>query len=143
MNLDVSMPRDLRQRRRRIGYAAIVAVGIADTTEVFRLATAENIEGHLGDLQPGRWEPLHFARVVWTPGMAVARTITARTERFLADTGYALGQHWFNAPLDLLDQLITAEARSLNTRTWSHAELVEKLRKQADDEADRFAQGVY
>ena len=73
----------------------------------------------------------------------MARTIVMGTERFLTDTGHALGQHWFRAGLDVLDDLIVAEATRLKSPTWSHPELITRLRGQANREADRFAEGVF
>ena len=143
MPLDVAMPRDLLQRRKNTGYAAICAVGFKADTGVFRLATAENIEAHLSLLQPGTWQPLYFVRLVWTPGLAVARTIVVGAERMLARAGAELGQHWFRAGLEILDELIAAEARNLKTPIWSHPELIARLRGQASREADRFAEGVF
>lgn len=143
MPVDVSMARDLRIRRKTIGYCAICAVGIEGDPGVFRLATAESIENHLPQLQPGTWHQLHLARVVWTAGFPVARTIVMKAEKFLTDTGHALGQHWYRAPLDLLDQIILAEQRSLNARLWTHQELVALLRRHANEEADRYAEGVF
>lgn len=143
MPVDVSMPRDLIKRRKNAGYAAICAVGFKSDPGVFRIATAENVEGHLSLLQPGTWEPLHFERLIWTPGLAVARTIVVGAEKFLTDLRLHLGQHWFRADLDVLDQLILSEARKLNSPFWSNAELIIRLRTQANKEADRFAEGVY
>jgi hypothetical protein len=37
--------------------------------------------------------------------------------------------------------LIKAEAISLRARTWTHQELIDRLQKQLDEEADRFAAG--
>lgn len=140
MPIDIDMPRDLLQRRKKTGYAAICAVGFKADPGVFRLATAENIEAHLSLIQPGTWQPLHFERVVWTPGLAVARTIVLAVERFFASAH--LGQHWFRIPLEALDIAIAAESISLKTSTWSHPELIARLRGQADREADRFAAGI-
>lgn len=140
MPVDVTMSRDLLHRRKVIGYAAIVAVGFDADPGVFRLATAENVEAHLPQLQPGRWEKLHFSRVIWTPGLAVARTIVSAVERFLTSTH--LGHHWFRSSLEVLDIAIAAEAMSIKASTWSQAELLARLKGQADREADRFAAGV-
>lgn len=143
MPVDARMSHDLRIRRKSIGYCAICAVGMEADRSVFRLATAQSIETHLADLQPGTWQALHFERVIWTPGFAVARTIVLKVERFLTDVGHSLGNHWYRAKLDLLDQLIVAEQRSLNTRLWTHQELIARLKSHADEEADRFAEGVF
>lgn len=141
--IDISMSRDLRLRRKQIGYCAICAVGMADEPGVFRLATAESIETHLAQLQPGTWHQLQFERVIWSPGFPVARTIVTKAEKFLTDVGHALGNHWYRAPLDLLDQLILAEQRSLNARLWTQQELIARLRSHANEEADRYAEGVF
>jgi hypothetical protein len=141
--INIAMPRDLRIRRKSIGYCAICAVGMEADRSVFRLATAQSIEQHLADLQPGTWHELQFDRVWWTPGPAVARTIVLKVERFLTEVGHSLGNHWYSAPLELLDQLIVAEQRSLNTRLWTHQELIARLKTHADEEADRFAEGVF
>ena len=138
--LDIAMPRHLVQRRKNVGYAAVCAVGFDADLGVFRLATAENIEGHLPQLQAGRWERLHFAYVVWTPGLVVARTIVLGAERSLANCH--LGQHWYRASLDTLNSVLMAEAVALRSTVWSHAELIARLRGQADREADRFAAGI-
>ncbi len=140
--IDPSMSRDLTRRRKEAGYAAICAVGFAADPGVFRVATAENTEGHLSLLQPGTWQPLHFARLVWTPGLAVARTIVVGAEKFLTDIGASLGQHWFRAELNVLDDLIRAEAESLRSPLWTHLQLIARLRAKADEEADRFAAGI-
>ena len=140
MPVDIAMPRNLLQRRKNAGYAAICAVGFDADPGVFRLATAENIEGHLPLLQPGRWERLHLAHVAWTPGMAVARTIVLGAERFLAN--FHLGQHWYRASLKTLNSVLMAEAVALRSTIWSHPELIARLRGQADSEADRFAAGI-
>ncbi|RWB67583.1 hypothetical protein [Mesorhizobium sp.] len=137
------MSRDLRIRRKTIGYCAICAVGMVTDPEVFRLATAENVEAHLSQLQPGTWQALQFQRVLWTPGFAVARTIVVGVERFLTDVGNSLGNHWYRAPLELLDQLIVAQQMTLKARLWTHQELVARLRNHANEEADRFANGVF
>jgi hypothetical protein len=137
---DIAMPRDLVQRRKNVGYAAVCAVGFDADPGVFRLATAENIEGHLPLLQPGRWESLHFAHVVWTPGLLVARTIVLGAERSLANCH--LGQHWYRASLETLNSVLMAEALALKSTTWSHPELIARLKGQADREADRFAEGI-
>lgn len=142
MPVDISMPRDIAKRRKNAGYAAICTVGFDADTGVFRLATAENVEGHLSLLQPGTWQPLHFVRVVWTPGLAVARTIAVGAEKFLTDIGAHLGQHWYRAGLDVLDDLVKSEAASLNSPIWSHRDLIQRLTRQADREADRFAAGI-
>ncbi|MES0071878.1 hypothetical protein [Mesorhizobium sp. M0058] len=141
MPIDIDMPRDLVRRRKNAGYAAICAVGFAADPGVFRLATAENIEAHLSLLQPGTWQPLHFVRVVWTPGLPVARTIVLATERFLLSMH--LGQHWHRASLEVLDIAIAAEVLTLRASTWSHPELTASLKGQANREADRFAEGVF
>lgn len=139
--VDISMPRDLIRRRKNAGYAAICAVGFDADPHVFRLATAENVEGHLSLLQPGTWQPLHFVRLVWTPGLAVARTIATGAEEFLTDLGQHLGQHWYRAEMGLLDELVHAGATKLNSPTWTHSELIARLRRDANREADRFAAG--
>ena len=137
---NIAMPRNLVQRRKNGGYAAVCAVGFDADPGVFRLGAAENIEGLLPLLQPGRWERLHFAHVVWTPGMAVARTIVLGAERSLANCH--LGQHWYRASLETLNSVITAEAVALRSTVWSHADLIARLKGQADREADRFAAGI-
>jgi hypothetical protein len=141
--IDITTPRDLRLRRKGDGYCAICAVGIDIDPGVFRLATAENLEAHLPQLQPGTWHQLHLARVIWTPGFPVARTIVMKTEKFLTNTGHALGNHWYRAELDLFDRLVVAEQRSLNARLWTHQELIARLRSHANEEADRYAEGVF
>jgi hypothetical protein len=138
---DIAMPSNLVQRRKNAGYAAVCAVGFDADPGVFRLATAENIEAHLPLLQPGRWERLHFAHVVWTPGMAVARTIMLGAERSLANCH--LGQHWYRASLDTLNNVLLAEAVALRSTVWSHPELIARLKGQENREADRFAEGVF
>lgn len=143
MPVDIAMGKELLTRRKNAGYAAICAVGLETDPGVFRLATAENVEAHIPQLQPGRWEPLHFARLLWTPGMAVARTMVTGAEKFLAETGHSLGQRWHRAPLDLLDDLLTAEAVRLNARTWTHSELIIRLKRQAKAQADSFAAGRF
>lgn len=143
MPIDVSMSRDLVRRRKNEGYAAVCAVGFDADPGVFRLATAENIEGHLSLLQPGNWQPMHFVRVVWTPGLAVARTIATGAERFLININAHLGQHWFRADLDVLDGLVQAEAVSLKSPIWSQRELIQRLQRHSDREADRFAEGIF
>jgi hypothetical protein len=70
-----------------------------------------------------------------------ARTIATKAERWLTDAKFGLGQHWYRAELDVLDDLIKAEAISLRARTWTHQELIDRLQKQLDEEADRFAAG--
>lgn len=140
MPVDIAMARNLVERRKAAGYAAIVAIGFDADPGVFRLATAENIEGHLPLLQPGRWERLHFAYVIWTPGAAVARTIVQAAERFLAN--FHLGQHWYRASLETLNTLLLAEALALRSTVWSQADLIARLKGQADREADRFAAGI-
>ena len=140
MPCDIAMPRNLVERRKSAGYAAVCAVGFDADPGVFRLATAENIEAHLPQLQPGRWEPLHFAYVVWTPGLAVARTIVQGVERFLAN--FHLGQHWYRAGLDVLHGVLLAEASALRSTVWSQAEMIARLKGHADREADRFASGI-
>lgn len=139
--INIAMPRDLVRRRKNAGYAAVCAVGFPADPCVFRLATAENVEAHLAMLQPGSWQALRFERLVWTPGLAVARTIVVGVERLLASS--ALGHHWFRSSLEVLDIAIAAEAMSLKAQTWSHAELVERLREQSNRQADRFAEGVF
>ena len=140
MPIDIAMPRNLVERRKNDGYAAVCAVGFDADPGVFRLATAENIEAHLPQLQPGRWERLHFAYVVWTPGLVVARTIVLGAERSLANCHF--GQHWYRASLDVLNGLLLAEATALRSTVWSHPELIARLKGQADREADRFAEGI-
>jgi hypothetical protein len=140
MPVNVAMPRNLIDRRKSAGYAAVCAVGFDADPGVFRLATAENLEAHLPQLQPGRWERLHFAHVVWTPGLAVARTIVLAAERFLVN--FHLGQHWYRASLETLSSVIAAEASTLRSTIWSHSELIARLKGQADREADRFAEGI-
>jgi hypothetical protein len=139
--INIAMGKDIIRRRRNAGYAAVCAVGVAADTSVFRLASAENIEDHLKQLQPGRWERLEFVRLIWTPGPTVARTIVVGAERFLASA--ALGNHWYRASLEVLDIAIAAEAMSLKASIWSQAELVARLKAQSDREADRFAAGVF
>lgn len=141
--IDISMPRDLVRRRKNAGYAAICAVGYDAEPRVFRLATAENIEGHLALLQPGRWEELYFARVVWTPGLAVARTIVVGVEAALTAADAYLGQHWFGAERNQLDELLRLGIDKLRSPSWSHAELIARLKRQAEREADRFAEGIF
>lgn len=141
MPLDATMSRDMIRRRRNAGYAAVVAVGFQGDAGVFRLASAENLEGHLSTLQPGTWQALRFERITWTAGPAVARTIVMGVERFLASS--ALGQHWFRASLEVLDIAIAAEAMSLKASTWTQADLIARLKAQSDREADRFAEGVF
>ena len=97
--VDISMPRDLVRRRRNAGYAAICAIGVSSDPKVFRLGTAENVEGVLAQLQPGTWEKLHFARLVWTQGLAVARTIVTGAERALETSARPLGGHWYRGEL--------------------------------------------
>lgn len=140
MPCNIAMPRNLIDRRKSAGYAAVCAVGFDADPGVFRLATAENLEAHLPQLQPGRWERLHFAHVVWTPGLAVARTIVLAAERFLVN--FHLGQHWYRASLETLDGVLRAEALALRSTIWSHPELIVRLKVQADREADRFAEGI-
>lgn len=140
MPVDIAMARNLVERRKAAGYAAIVAVGFEADQGVFRLATAENLEAHLPQLQPGRWERLHFASVIWTPGAAVARTIVVGVERFLASTH--LGNHWYRASLETLHSAILVEAAALRSAIWTQAELIARLKGQADRAADRFAAGV-
>jgi len=142
MSVSIDMPRDLIQRRRCRGFVAICAVGFQADPLVFRLATAENIEGHLATLQPGTWHHLFFRRVLWTAGSAVARTITIAAEKWMSANGWSLGNHWFRAELDVLDDLLRAEAMTLRAGLIGHADLVRLLRQQADNEADRFAQGI-
>lgn len=144
MPVDISMSAPLRRRRKFAGYAAICAVGVAERPGVFRIATAENVEAHIAGLQPGSWHKLHFDRVIWTPGLAVARTIVVNAEKFLSNTGHALGNHWFRVEdTGLLDELIVAEAQSLRAPLWSQDELVARLQAQADREADNFAKGIF
>ncbi|MBB6413522.1 hypothetical protein [Mesorhizobium sangaii] len=107
------------------------------------MAVAENLEGLIQLLQPGRLEKLHFVRLIWTPGLAVARTIVVGAERFVTDTGHALGQHWFGAGIDVLEDLIVAEATRLKSPTWSHPELIARLKGKENREADRFAAGMF
>ncbi|RUV37451.1 hypothetical protein [Mesorhizobium sp. M7A.F.Ca.MR.148.00.0.0] len=140
MPVDIAMPRNLVERRKNFGYAAVCAVGFDADPGVFRLAPAENIEALLPQLQPGRWERLHFAKVVWTPGLPVARTLVLAAERFLANVH--LGQHWYRSSLETLTAVLLAEAAALRSAVWSHAELLARLKAQADREADRFAAGV-
>lgn len=140
MPVDIAMPRNLVDRRKNAGYAAVCAVGFDADPGVFRLATAENIEAHLPLLQPGRWERLHFVQVVWTPGMPVARTIAQGAERFLAN--FHLGQHWYRASLGALNDVVRSEAAFIRSSIWSHPELIARLKGQAVREADRFAKGI-
>lgn len=91
--VDISMPRDLLRRRRNAGYAAVCVVGTAADPKIFRIGTAENVEGVLAQLQPGAWARLHFTRIVWTQGSVVARTVVAGAERSLETTAKALGSH--------------------------------------------------
>lgn len=140
MPVDIAMPRNLVDRRKNAGHAAVCAVGFEADPGVFRLATAENIEAHLPQLQPGRWERLHFAHVVWTPGLAVARTIVLGAERTFANCH--LGQHWYRASLDVLHGVILAEAASLRSPIWSQSEMMQMLIGQAIRAADRFAAGI-
>lgn len=142
MPVDIAMPKWLRERRRSERYAAICAVGLQGEAGVLRLATAENVEAHLAIVQPGSWRKVQFERVIWTPGLVVAQTIVTRAERFLTNTNHELGSHWYRAGIDLIDELVMAEAVRLNAPLWSHDELVAKLRAEGLREADRFAGGV-
>lgn len=135
-----AMPRDLARRRKKAEYAAICAVGFDADPGVFRLHATEDIENHLFKVQPGTWHVLHFVRLLWTPGPAVARTIVVGVEQTLTRHGVHLGQHWYRAHLDWLDELIGGEAKALNSPTWTHTALIERLQRQADREADRFAE---
>lgn len=143
MPVDISMPRDLLRRRKATGYAAICVVGFDADPAVVRIATAENIEGHLAALQPGTWHRLHFMRVVWTPGLVVARTIVIAAEKFLTGAGFHLGHHWYRVGLDVVDDLVRAETIRLRAKTWTHADLIALLRQEANRQADRFAEGRF
>lgn len=143
MPVDIAMPRDLVRRRKNSGFAAICAVGIEGDESLFRLATAENVEAHVPALQVATWHHLHLVRVVWTPGMAVARTIVVAAEKFLTTTGFLVGNHWYRADLGILDDLVRAEAFRLRAETWTQPELLARLRSEAHREADRFAEGRF
>ena len=139
---DVSMPRDLAKRRKAAGYVAIAAIGLDAEPGVYLLGAAEDIDVLLSRLQRGTWHELYFVRAVWTPGLAVARTIVAGAEGALTEAGYALAPHWYRVGLDVLDTAIEKERAKLRSPVWSNAELAAKLRRQSHAEVDRFAAGI-
>lgn len=143
MPLEHTMPLDLRRRRKNAGYAAICALGFDADPGVFRICTAENVEALLPQVQPGRWEPINFVRLIWTPGPPTAKTVVVGVEKFLTDLRMNLGQHWFRAGLDVFDDLVKAETIKLRSPTWSNDELKLRLRTHANAEADRFARGAF
>ncbi|MGB3833739.1 MAG: hypothetical protein WA975_17960 [Mesorhizobium sp.] len=142
MKPDLSMPKDLLKRRKAGRYAAICVIGFDAEPESHRIGAAEDVEILLSRLQLGTWHDLHFRRVIWTPGIEGAKHVADEAEKFLTDTGFHLGRHWFRAPLNLIDDLFTAAVTSLNLRTWRHTELLNHLQAQSDYEADRFARGM-
>jgi hypothetical protein len=78
--VDITMPRDLAKRRKAAGYVAIAAIALDADPNVFRLGAVEDIEVLLSRLQLGTWHELYFVRAIWTPGLAVARTMVAGAE---------------------------------------------------------------
>lgn len=143
-HVDIAMPRDLVRRRKQAGYCAVVAVSSPFRSGQFRIGSTEGVESYLRYL--GReivTNDLYFARVVWTQGDKIAGTIVARSRRFLRDTRHAKPDGWYAAPLDLFDDLVTAEVVSLRARYWTHSELTVRLRRQANAQADRFAAGQF
>jgi len=140
--LALSIPRSIGKRRKTGGYAAICAIAFDAEPGVFRLGAAEDIDVLLSRLQLGTWHELYFVRAIWTPGMAVARTVAAGVEKALTGAGVALGQHWYRSGLDVLDAAVEAERAKLRAQVWSNAELIARLRHQENAEADRFADGI-
>ena len=140
--IDISMPRDLLRRRKDGGYAALCVIGLDADPGAFRIGAAEDVEVLLSRLQLGTWHDLQFVRLIWTPGLPVARSIALSTEKFLTDIGAHLGRHWFRSELNVIDDLFTAAIAKLNTNTWLHHELLIRLLAQSNQEADRFAEGI-
>lgn len=136
------MSKVLRERRKRDGYCAVTVIGAEGDPNVWRLQASENPERLAGELQPGNWRPLRVVRTVWTPGLNAARTIIVGAEKFLTDTGHCLFNHWYRCGLDVIDDLIRAQAVALRAATWTDAELAARLQQHMNAEADRFAQGV-
>ncbi|PWJ81546.1 hypothetical protein C7441_11078 [Pseudaminobacter salicylatoxidans] len=143
MRNDVAMPRDVLRRRKIGGYAALCAIGIDAEPGVFRVGAVEDVEVLLSRLQLGTWHDLHFSRLLWTPGIELARTVAADAEKFLSDIGAHLGRHWYRTDLDIIDDLFTAGITKLNAKAWHPHELLARLQTQANREADRFSEGVF
>lgn len=140
--IDSAMPRSLTHRRKKEGYAAICAVGFDADQGVFCIHPTEDVEKLLPRLQIGTWHKLRFLRQIWTPGLPLARTLIDRVEVFLTDIGAALGHSWYQAEVDILDQLIAEESRKMGATTWSTRELAIKLQTLANREVDRYAAGL-
>lgn len=141
MPSDIALPRHLMKQRKREGYAAICAIGTDADPGVFRLGAAEDVEVLLSRLQLGTWHELRFLRTVWTPGLELANSIVKSAETWLTGASFGLGRHWFRVGLDILDDLIRAEAIRRNASLWTPDELALRLRQAANREADRFAEG--
>ena len=143
--IDTRFP--LAQRRKKEGYAAVSALGIESDPGVFCLAATEDTTKLRYRLREGQEKvfgkpcAMHFVRLIWTPGLPVARTLVSAAEKFLTDIGCSLGRSWFRAEIDIFDDLIRHEVFKMGCQTWTNAELIVKLRTLENSEADRYAEG--
>lgn len=142
MTLDVSMPRDLRDRRRAKGYCAISIVGV-ESEQFYRVLSTEDVENTLRGMQRGNWRPLQIKRLLWTPGIEIARTVVSQTESGLRERGWPVSLHWCSAPIAEIEALIKARLNALRSKYWTHDQLVAALRETSNREADQFARGIF
>lgn len=141
---EFSMRRELVKKRKIAGYAAVVVVAPTQNgcEDIIRISAATNTEALLPELQKGNWNDLHYRQMFWLPGLTAAQTICRKIEKFLTDNNFGVRDRWFTADTQLINDLMQAELIALRSPVWSHDELVAKLERDLEKEADRYAAGI-
>jgi hypothetical protein len=110
-----------------IKYACVYAVGPSGGRPL-RLGWSRYPLERVRQLQQGNWKELTLHDLTWTAGDIVATRLLGDTERILDLAKRRIHGDWFDVTPELASQTIRVASSNLNIPTFTHSEMLEKVR---------------
>lgn len=110
-----------------LGFACVYAVGPSGGRPL-RIGWSKQLKDRMKELQLGCWKDLQIHDIVWTAGDMLAIRIFNEATATLDKAKRRLTGDWFDVTPDLAQQVIRLATDKTNIPTFSHAQMLDKVR---------------
>jgi hypothetical protein len=110
-----------------LSFACVYAVGPIGGRPL-RIGWARQLKDRMSALQLGSWKELQIHDIVWTAGDMLAIRVFNDVAGFLDKAKRRLTGDWFDVTPDLAQQAIRLSSDKLAVPTFSHGDMLRKVR---------------
>lgn len=110
-----------------LGFACVYAVGPTGGRPL-RIGWARQLKDRMKDLQLGCWKDLQIHDIIWTAGDMLAIRLFNEAVAVLDKAKRRLASDWFDVTPEFASQVIRLATDKLTIPTFSHGDMLQKVR---------------